>query len=72
METVRWDEFISDERRDNETHSDIEFKKQRDQISKDAKKKLQRRPRLKILYNTTSKCWTTCDQKKSIVDTRVS
>ena len=44
METVRWDEFISDEEWDNEAWSDIEFEKRRDQLSKDATKRCKEGP----------------------------
>ena len=39
METVRWDELITDEQWDNEARSAIEFEKSRDQLSKDARKR---------------------------------
>ena len=38
METVRWDELITDEQWDSEARTDIEFKKCRDQLSRDARK----------------------------------
>ena len=38
LETVRWDELITDEHWDEETRSDIEFEKQRNKISKEAPK----------------------------------
>ena len=38
METVRWDELLTDEQWDSEARIDIEFKKCRDQLSKDARK----------------------------------
>ena len=43
IETVRWDELISDEQWD-ETRSDVEFKKQRDKISQDARKRCNEDP----------------------------
>ena len=36
METVRWDELISDEQWDNDARSDIDLEKSRDRLSKDA------------------------------------
>ena len=59
METVHWDELISDEQWDKEPRGDIEFEKQRDQLSKDARKCCNEDPDIKILHDTISKCWTT-------------
>ena len=44
LETVRWDELISDEQGDDQTRSDVGFEKQRDHISKDARKRCNKDP----------------------------
>ena len=44
MRTVRLDELISDEQWNNEAWSDIDIKKQKDQISKDARKRCNEDP----------------------------
>ena len=44
LETVRWDDLISEEQWDVENGSDVEFEKQRDNISKDARKRCNEDP----------------------------
>ena len=44
METVRWDELIPDDQREEENRSDVEFERQWDRISKDARKRCNEDP----------------------------
>ena len=44
MERVRRDKLISDEQWDDDTRSDVDFEKQRDKISKDARKRCNEDP----------------------------
>ena len=44
METVRWDELISDEQWDNEPRIDIDLEKRRDQLSRDSVRRCKEDP----------------------------
>ena len=57
METVRWEELMSEENRDLEARSDTELEQNKDRLSKDVKKE-ERRSRKRIYNNSSPWCWS--------------
>ena len=67
LETVRWEQLISDENCDNEGRSDTEVELNKDRLSKDATKPKKRGPEQRIKSDSSPRCRTIRATNRSII-----